>query len=404
MIYSFYIKDNEIKCSLTDEYDIEEMKNPVDLLKQIIDKKYKKIKVQGNDATLTYDFIEFKFENYRKIFKLLPNEFEIIRKDIEKQEKISNKKLKNPKDGIILVIICSAALLAILNSKTGESIDVPSAETTIDTNVNDEKFEIIEETNPTTKFTSSGPIAIVNGIPWYTSELDYYLNIECENLENSPTVEYIENNYMDIIEEASEITGMSSNLIIGIISQESNGKVDIKDGLMQIIPERHLDELRKIYDLKTGKYQKFVLTNNPSKYDSDVKVFTPEDLKTPYGNIMFGTYTFAYYYNVYSDRNLFSALNSYNKGPGRQKNEVLEKAAKDYGISVDNILGDPSFVNQLLPYDDHIGLGDGRYVENIVRYIPDASTKGIYIRYMKNGIECKDVFYIEKTLENSKKY
>ena len=141
-----------------------------------------------------------------------------------------------------------------------------------------------------------------------------------------------------------------------------------------------------------------------SIYSDDVIIYTPESLKEPYNNIMFGAIIAQDCVVRLNKVNPFSGLNTYNKGIGNQ-NKIINRIIKDYDMTKDEFLESFDFVNQWLTYDDNLGVGDPYYVENVTRFIPNASTDGIYIKYIKDGEVYTNKIYIDKTLQkNVKKY
>lgn len=259
-------------------------------------------------------------------------------------------------------------------------------------------IEIIEEAAPKSVFLENEHITIVDGIPWYTAELEYFVNIDCEELGDSEETKYVVEKYGDILDEAADTYGMSSNYITGILTQESRGLVE--DNLMQIVNSSHKDEIKYVYNYRKNKIEKNVLTDDPSKYGDDVVIYTPESLKEPYNNIMFGSVIVQDYIVRYNDMNMISGLNTYNKGIGNQ-NKVIKKVMNEYDMTKEEFLGSFDFVSQWLSADDKLGVGDPYYVENVVRFIPNASTEGIYIKYIKDGEIYTTRIYIDKTLEKN---
>lgn len=225
---------------------------------------------------------------------------------------------------------------------------------------------------------------------------EYIINIDCKEKGYSDDVKFVYDEYGEYIEDVSAIIGCSPNLLTAMLTHESHGLV--KDNLMQIIFKCHLDKVRTIYNYKEDKYIKYVLTDTPQKYDDDIIVFTRNSIKDPYTNILCGGFILSTCHNEYG-RNIFAAVNAYNKGTGSQ-NSILNKAE----ISKEDIKNNPSIVNAWMPYDDNLGpnKGDPKYVENVTQYIYESAEDGVYMFTIdKDGYITEDIIYINKTSNKS---
>ena len=403
--YKFYFLNNNLICEYTYNNETKVVFASYGLFETVSKNDYRKIKLVKNKAILISDLIEVEIEDYTKVLKNI-NDRNKIKKLIVREllkKYISKLKLNiNPRIAKILAG-CSFLTLTVLGVNYISNIQTDKVEARVILQgepIALEHIEIIEEENPSSKFISH--IENKNEMPICTTEMEYFVNINCEELGYSDEVKYVIDKYGDILDKASTIYGMSANYLTGILTQESRGLVE--DNLMQIVNSSHKDEIKYVYNFEKNRMEKNVLTDDPSKYSDDVIIYTPESLKEPYNNIMFGAIIAQDCVVRLNKVNPFSGLNTYNKGIGNQ-NKIINRIIKDYDMTKDEFLESFDFVSQWLTYDDNLDVGDPYYVENVTRFIPNASTDGIYIKYIKDGEVYTNKIYIDKTLEkNVKKY
>ncbi len=143
----------------------------------------------------------------------------------------------------------------------------------------------------------------------------------------------------DIVNRVSNRWGVSNELIRDIMKQESHGGT--LDNKMQIIFNSWKDQVIKVYNFETNRYETMVLTNNPGNYPNVNYVITKEQLTSnAETNINAGTIIMAYLYNKF-DHNLIVAVQAYNFGRGATL-EVINAAAAQEGITPEAYLSDES--------------------------------------------------------------
>ena len=199
-----------------------------------------------------------------------------------------------------------------------------------------------------------------NTTPTYSYEID----IDCQDNSNDPEIVAIQDTYREIANKVGAKWGVSPNLILAMLTQESHGAYD---NLMQIQSWSHKDDVMEVFNFNTGQKQKIVITDNPGKYDSDVMTITKEDLSNPFTNISVATIIYRYILDTYGKNNPIASIEIYNKGIGNF-NKSIAKMEKDTGLSKDEImstLDNTSFLN----YSYVSGQGDPNYVANVLQYL-----------------------------------
>lgn len=190
--------------------------------------------------------------------------------------------------------------------------------------------------------------------------LDYSLSTDDEKRQHAYE------NYHDLVERFSNKWGISFNLVMAMLTQESGG---YKTNLMQIEFDVWKDQEIKVYNFADGVYNFFVLTENPEKYDrSRITCITPSDLDNPITNISIGCVLLRKSAE-YMDYHVLAAIQCYNLGKGNM-DKVLEAAAIDTGQSIDDMLADQENVT-FYQYTDTVDVGDPEYLSNVFAFLND---------------------------------
>ena len=142
---------------------------------------------------------------------------------------------------------------------------------------------------------------------------------------------------------------------------------------MQIDFGVNKDGIIKVYNFNDNRYDKFVLTDNPSKYSNQgITCISREDLNNPKTNISIGTAMLA---SHAKDLNYHipSAIQSFNFGVDRT-NRALALAGNTDEIKNDqtnlNFMNYTDQVNIILDKDgNEKRVGDSEYLKNVMRYI-----------------------------------
>lgn len=203
------------------------------------------------------------------------------------------------------------------------------------------------------------------------------VNISFNDEFDQEKYDHVFNEYYDMVVERASRWGISTNLALSLISQESGGYVD---NLMQIQWSSWHDQPIKVFNFEKKEYEKIVLTENPQDHANEgiTQFISKEDLLNPKTNISIGCIILRYSFDQMG-HNVTAAIQAYNFGVENMK-KVLESAANDKGCTVDDLLNnqqDTSF----LDYRNVIDVGDPNYVEHTLRFLQDPNEE-ISIRYI----------------------
>ncbi len=407
--YMFDIDDGELICiknptSLNARYTGEDSMNRLRILDN---KKYKKIRIMNsgiileNTNTRVYikDKVLFSENNYQNCLYKNMRKISKAFHRYSKKNGLAGKKIKaGAYTGVAVVGILSAininANIGTLKDDTFVSSEVlesmqdefeldvqdvtnvfkdnivnkaASLENTLANNKND---EVIDQKENSTE-------SLLN-------ELEDNSNLVNINFDDSfDQVKYnhaFENHYNDICERAPR-WGISTNLMLSILSQESGG---YEENIMQIQWGSWADFPITIFNFEKGEFEKIVLTETPEKFQNQgiTQFISKEDLKNPKTNISVACIILRYSFDE-MDHNITAALQAYNFGVGNM-NKVLTKAASEKECTVEDLLrnqADTSYLN----YRNIVTVGDPKYVENTLRFIQNPNEE-ISISYIdENG-------------------
>lgn len=194
----------------------------------------------------------------------------------------------------------------------------------------------------------------------YAAYIDYSLSTDDEKRLHAY------DNYHEIVEEYSAKWGISSNLIMAILTQESGG---YKTNLMQIEFDVWKDQEIKVYNFRDGRYEYFVLTNNPEKYDrSRVTCITEKDLDNPITNISIGCVLLRKSAE-YMDYHVLASIQCYNLGKGNM-DDIFDKIYEETGLTKKEILSDQENI-LFYQYTYVIDEGDPFYLSNVFAFLSD---------------------------------
>lgn len=166
-----------------------------------------------------------------------------------------------------------------------------------------------------------------------------------------------------------------------MLTQESGG---YNTNLMQIQFNSWHDQEITLYNYETERMETIILTNNPDSYvkKPNTQYITEKDLDNPKTNISVGCILLQYSFEK-MEHNIPAAIQCYNFGTGNM-NTVLEEAANNLGITVDELISDQTNTDWL-PYRDIIDVGDKNYLEHCLRYITNPEEE-IWMNYIdENG-------------------
>ena len=175
--------------------------------------------------------------------------------------------------------------------------------------------------------------------------------------------QYAYDNYYEIVNKYANKWGVSPNLPMSVLTQESGG---YETNLMQIQFDSWLDMPITGYNYTDGKYETIVLTDKPETYkNKGYKCISRTEIKNPITNISVGTLLLEYSIK-HMNYHIGAGIQCYNFGIGNM-NKLLEETTKQTGMTGDEILSDQSNTS-FMDYTDIISVGDANYLPNVVRY------------------------------------
>lgn len=176
--------------------------------------------------------------------------------------------------------------------------------------------------------------------------------------------EYAYNEYYELIKECSKKWGISPNLILGILTQESHG---LETNLTQIVFKSWNGERIKAYNFNENKWEHFVITDNPNAYkDEDITCITRKDLTDPKKNINTCCLIFRDYFEK-MDYHIAATIMSYNIG-FRKMYKMLDITAQNTGVSVEDILNDQTNVS-FMDYNYIVEFADKDYLPHVLQFV-----------------------------------
>lgn len=335
-----------------------------------------KVTINDLDKIYSYGYIGYLKRN----FKFIVNSVEENQKKRHAYELIRQNKRKLIGSASSLAIIALATTLAFgslkntnapeLDNPVIDEYDIEEDNITVDQSFSigsivdnvyeDENQELIDE------LEEESNQDLINQLNQDLNE-SYTLNLRKSNTPDLKKAEDAKN-FIDTIEKYSNKWGISPNLILAILTQETGGYVS---NLMQIEFNQWIDMPLTEYDFTNQRYQTIVLTDNPKKYNGKgYTVITREDLKNKITNISVGCVILRSSVK-YMNYNIAAGIQCYNFGPGAME-IVLRACSKDTGVSVGEILSDQTN-STFMDFTDVMpdNYGDHEYLYNISKYLDD---------------------------------
>ncbi len=188
-------------------------------------------------------------------------------------------------------------------------------------------------------------------------------NLNIGSMSYSEKLEYVKENYGDIIEKYANTYGLDADLIAAIATQERGKHSTSVDsggaiGLMQIQVDVWDGHSVTAYNYDTESNETVKITLNQLK------------------NVDFNIKTGCMIYQSYlkqMENNVIAALQSYNMGPSSVK-KIIETYASENGKTYDEVINDYSDI-AWLDYRNSSYAGDENYVENVLRYYSSDTKK-----------------------------
>jgi hypothetical protein len=404
--YYFFFNDfGDFTCHIEkDNNDIELYGG--DAIKKLITidkRKYNNVKLNNQHVKLSNtesivtiydleDFVDLGYERY------LNNSIKYIKKAASKKHKNNNKNVSNLKLVSKRIAISTALLLVLASSKDALNKN----------KIEEKEIEISLEKIDSDEYMSSNDIStvvdedlsdMIDELEEYNYEDDInnqqidevYLNYE--DLTNTDTYENAYEKFYEIVDTYATKWGISSNVIMAILTQESAG---LQTNLMQIQFSSWKDQVLTEYDFVNNKYQSIVLSENPEKYvGKNITVISSKDLENKVTNISVACVILRYCLER-MDYNTVAAIQAYNLGVNNM-NTVLKETSKQTGISIEDILSDPTNVD-FLDYTSIVGCGDPEYLNNVSRYLIDSDDITIKVFNDDGTIDEKQTSIARKAL------
>lgn len=351
---------NNIIRDYLDEEAIEE-------IQRIGRKDYKKISVSANTITLKNDVYEISIDNLKRLYRdniigylgdTLPKIETAIKKNQVKKavgKKISSKK------GIYIAACSSLIAVSLLGAFSAKKSPVNEPiKIEVEALEDDDTFENV-----------TGIPVNIQPLINDTNEYDELLN----ELEEIPTAniqydyidvdkqQYAYENYHELVNKFANKWGLSPNIPMSVLTQESGGK---ETNLMQIQFISWKDMPITGYNYEKGEYQTIVLTDEPEKYiNKGYMTISRNDLKNAYTNISIGTLLLEYSIK-HMDYHISAGLQAYNFGVTNM-DRVLEETVIQTGQSKEDILSDQANTS-FTDYTDIVDVGDKDYLSHVVRF------------------------------------
>lgn len=199
--------------------------------------------------------------------------------------------------------------------------------------------------------------------------------LDFENEFHSEKGQYAYNNYYPIVEKYSNKWGLSPNIIMSMLTQESGGYV--KDNLMQIQFYSWENQVIYVYNFEENKQEKVVLTNDPQRfktqYGDDIICITEQDLTNPNTNISVSCIIVRESFRV-MNKHIVAGLQCYNLGCGNMWTvfDEMEDKTGRYPDLVDQ--EDCEFLDYLYVAKG----GDKKYIPNVTRYNRDVNESFVF--------------------------
>ena len=445
--YFFFNDNNELQCEITDLGKQFKISGQAAIEKLIsinrvhfnnVRASNRLIKLNSNGLSVIIsdlnDFYKYRYTKY------IPSIMNSIKRAIEKRQKRKHKdkQIKNLKvfggqsacGALIFTLIGTTANAIHKELDKGDTSNTYTIENEISVEpVYVEKANLDEKNNlevngndidEMIKELDEEPIAnqenqIINTIDNKVKEENQIVNtvnrefeVKQENkMDNTIDEKDIDTAYLDYEDQTTGITytgayemqydraekhgakwGMSTNLVLGMITQESAGK---GDNLMHVVFDAWLNQPLTAYDFENQKYQTIVLTDEPQKFaGQDITTISREDLNNVDIHLDVACIIFRYCLDR-MENNIPAAIQAFNIGC-EGMNTVFKETSAHTGISFDKLKSDPTNV-EFMNYTDCIDWGDKEYLKNVARYIGD---EPISIKVInENG----EIEYIELNIE-----
>ncbi|MDE6292707.1 MAG: transglycosylase SLT domain-containing protein [Bacilli bacterium] len=385
--------------------------------------KFKSIRIHKNNLRLVSDDEEVVITDINKFsrengFARIPSIALQAKSVIAKynRERAKNKRRRNARFGSHK-IACASIVLGLLaispialnalhtdkgiqneqtNDNNEDMLDAMIKASEIGTSVNytfDNLKEKIDEDEIAQEEAEFGETPMIEQVAEQVMEnignsayLNYSLSKDTVKRENAYNL------YHELVERFSNKWGISFNLIMAMLTQESGG---FETNLMQIEFDDWDEEIIKVYNFEANRYEYFVLTNNPEEWaGQNVTCITEKDLENPITNISIGCVILrksAEYMNYH----VLAAVQCYNLGKGNM-DKILELAAKESGLTIEEMLADQENII-FYQFTFTIDKGDPNYLSNVFAFLNDYGEVITFKHFDENNEIVEEVITIFST-------
>lgn len=358
-------KDVEVFLYQLDKYPIMAVKEEKQNGKEFATINYQGFDLQMHDV----DHLNEKETYLNPLYNSLEKYFEkqklqeLSKKNNDKRKVQRNNKYTNQKiiaTALTIGLLASTITTIMAQRKINTSQDITKedyvAMDTVDYN------EMYESLKQQVIFDASFDMEHIKNIKKDVSDkviLDY------EDLSNTDKAIFAKEEYGSIIEKYANRYGLDPKLVLGIATQERGVHSTEMDrggatGLMQIQNSVWLGNEISAYNFETGKYDKFVVTNDMIK-----------DLDT---NIQLGCMVFQNCLN-YVNYNIPMAIQTYNYGIGNMK-KVIDVYAGISGKTKEEVINNPNDIGWI-EYRDIINVGDTNYLNHVLSWLGEENSVSV---------------------------
>ncbi len=269
--------------------------------------------------------------------------------------------------------IAKANLLEIENIENNEYFHTEENETNLDSTIED---NLREESSVQNQIITTTPIE-TNLTSIQNQENRVYLDYRKTN--DLVKKECTFNEYQDLANWCGEKWGISSNLILMLLTQESVGK---EENLMQIEWSMWAGKPIRVFNFRDHQYETFLLTNQPTEEEkAKYTCITEEDLKNPKTNISIGCVLLRKSAEA-MNYHIMASLQCYNLGIGNME-KIFDKTREETGQTKEEVLSDQSNLS-FYDYTSLPGEGDPNYLSNVFQFI-DEYGDSISFKHLQNG-------------------
>ncbi len=380
--YEFYVDDNNKLVYIEVDDDKhkrlygESAYKMFDKVMHADNRKYFKVRTEGNDKVLTKDVV-ITIKDYNTTMSKI---YEFKKKDLKNYFTKAAVGLA----GVVTIGVIATSLIK-LDEKAHILPDIETIQEDDSVEIIPLEQEIDEYVESLSKVIPDDGIAYVDAVARYDEKLDYNISLHDSD-----------------IEKACNKWGVDPKLMKDIFKQESHGG-DAKN-IGQVQYQSWDEEKLVCYNFEKHKYQTIVLTNDSSKYkqkegEPEYVFISQEEFKNPYTETSTSVLVFSYIYNNYANKNLTRAITIYNQGIVAA-DKVENEQSRVEGIPYEELINDEtntrySKYTYVLDEKDESGNikhhGDPEYLEHVLSQSSPTSDldegKEYTMRYVENGIE-----------------